>query len=118
MPKYQQGFGLVILFPLLFFALLMLSHQFEKLFFLQTSYLQWKTPSHLLMDTPQKQVLLNQHPCVLLCQKDCVSAELWKIQYEQAVFFILKPLKSNHCRQKKVLKMYHSLVSWRFTPKL
>lgn len=119
MSKYQKGFGLIIIFPLILMSMLSLSHQFEKLFYLQSSHLDWKASLNAKeLGALKQEVFIKQHPCLLLCQEECLSAKLWKIEYEKAIFYVLKPLKSNLCRQKKALKMYHTLVAWRFDPKL
>ena len=108
----HKGFSLVWVLPVLMLYLSYLGHYLDKLIFLKTTWLSWQQRQHVQPIGMAIATLMDDNPCVLLCNKHCVTAHLWKMQYENIYFYVLKPLQKNQCHQKNSLKNYHAIVAW------
>jgi hypothetical protein len=118
MSKHQHGWVFILMLPIVMVSWMMLMAYFEKLYFLKQDWLRWQQSTHLERGQFRRATLMDKNPCVLLCDKQCKTAYLWKLEFEYADYDVLRPEKENLCRQKNSLKIYHALVSWRFNPKL
>jgi hypothetical protein len=118
MSEFQKGFSILMVLCFMMLSYILMFKQFEHLQALSESYFLWKRKNNDVEKHFMKWTLLNKNPCLLLCQPQCFSSELWKGEYAKGYIYQLRPLKKNNCLQKHALKMDHSIVSWRMIENL